>query len=64
MKAFIAELDSKLNLLEKFDIDIWSYLIEKAIVKVYSIDISSPCFGVFLFETFLNYRSKCYFMVQ
>lgn len=33
MRAFIAELDSKLNLIEEFDIDIWSYLIEKAIVN-------------------------------
>ncbi len=33
MKAFIAELDSKPNLLEEFDIDIWCYLIEKAIVN-------------------------------
>ena len=33
MKAFIAELDSKPNLLEEFDNDIWSYLIEKAIVN-------------------------------
>ena len=33
MKAFIAELDSKSNLLEEFDIDIWPYLIEKAMVN-------------------------------
>jgi len=33
MRAFIAELDSKPNLLEEFDIDIWSYLIEKAVVN-------------------------------
>ena len=33
MRAFIAELDSKPNLIEEFDIDIWSYLIEKAVVN-------------------------------
>lgn len=33
MRAFIAELDSKPNLTEEFDIDIWSYLIEKAVVN-------------------------------
>lgn len=33
MRAFIAELDSKPNLLEEFDINIWSYLIEKAVVN-------------------------------
>ncbi len=33
MRAFIAELDSKLNLIEEFDIDIWSYIIEKAVVN-------------------------------
>ena len=33
MRAFIAELDWKPNLLEEFDIDIWSYLIEKAVVN-------------------------------
>lgn len=33
MRAFIAELDSKPSLLEEFDIDIWSYLIEKAVVN-------------------------------
>ena len=33
MRAFIAELDSKPNLIEEFDIDIRSYLIEKAIVN-------------------------------
>ena len=33
MKAFIAELDSKPNLLEEFDINIWSYLIGKAAVN-------------------------------
>jgi hypothetical protein len=33
MRAFIAEFDSKPNLIEEFDIDIWSYLIEKAIVN-------------------------------
>jgi len=30
---YIAELDLKPNLLEEFDIDIWSYLIEKAVVN-------------------------------
>ena len=33
MRAFIDELDSKPNLIEEFDIDIWSYLIEKAVVN-------------------------------
>ena len=33
MRAFIAELDSKPSLLEEFDIDIWFYLIEKAVVN-------------------------------
>lgn len=33
MRAFIAELYSKPSLLEEFDIDIWSYLIEKAVVN-------------------------------
>lgn len=33
IRAFIAELDSKPNLIEEFDIDIWSYLIEKAVVN-------------------------------
>ena len=33
MRAFIAELDWKPNLLEEFDIDIRSYLIEKAVVN-------------------------------
>ena len=33
MRVFIAELDSKPNLIEEFDIDSWSYLIEKAVVN-------------------------------
>ena len=33
MRAFITEIDSKPNLIEEFYIDIWSYLIEKAVVN-------------------------------
>lgn len=33
MREFIAEFDSKPNLIEEFDIDIWSYIIEKAVVN-------------------------------
>ena len=33
IRAFITEIDSKPNLIEEFDIDIWSYLIEKAVVN-------------------------------